>query len=64
MSDLPRIATHLGPFGAGSDLEYDKSSDIHTWIWDGHLISNTTYFVRIRNDATRAIDYDLLIQRR
>jgi len=54
----------IKPLGAGSDLEYDKTSDTHTWIWDGHLISNTTYFVRIRNDSTRAIDYDLLIQRR
>ena len=54
----------IQPLGAGSDLEYDKVSDTHTWVWDGHLISNTTYFVRVRNDSTRAIDYDLLIQRR
>lgn len=52
------------PLGAGSDLDYDKTSDTHTWIWDGHLISNTTYFVRVRNDSSRAIDYDLLIAQR
>lgn len=52
------------PLGAGSDLKYDKSSDTHTWVWDGHLISNTTYFIRVRNDSVRAIDYDLLIDRR
>lgn len=54
----------IQPLGAGSDLEYDKDNDIHTWIWDGHLISNTTYFVRIRNDSPRAIDYDLSIEQR
>ncbi len=54
----------IQPLGAGSDTKYDKSSDTHTWGWDGHLISNTTYFVRIRNESTRAIDYSLLIQRR
>ncbi len=52
------------PLGAGSDLKYDKTSDTHTWVWDGHLISNTTYFMRVRNDSVRAIDYDLLIDRR
>jgi len=54
----------IQPLGAGSDLEYDKENDIHTWIWDGHLISNTTYFVRIRNDSPRAIDYELSIEQR
>jgi hypothetical protein len=54
----------IQPLGAGSDLEYDKDNDIHTWIWDGHLISNTTYFFRIRNDSPRVIDYDLAIERR
>lgn len=54
----------IQPLGAGSDFEYDKANDIHTWIWDGHLISNTTYFVRIRNGSPRAINYDLSIERR
>ncbi|MEW5958115.1 MAG: hypothetical protein AB1801_10350 [Chloroflexota bacterium] len=54
----------IQPLGAGSDFEYDKAHDMHTWIWDGHLISNTIYFIRIRNDSPRAIDYDLSIERR
>ncbi len=52
----------IRPFGVGSDLSYDEESDTHTWVWNGHLISNTTYFLRIRNDSPRAIDYELLIQ--
>jgi len=54
----------IQPLGAGSDFEYDQASDSHTWIWDGHLIANTIYFIRIRNDSPRAIDYDLSIERR
>jgi hypothetical protein len=52
------------PLGAGSDLEYDKASDTHTWAWNGHLVSNTIYFVRVRNDSGQDIEYDLVIQRR
>lgn len=54
----------IKPLGAGSDFEYDKSTGTHTWIWNGHLASNTTYFVRVRNGSTRDIDYDLFIQQR
>ncbi len=52
------------PLGAGSFTEYDEPTDSHTWIWDGHLVSNTTYFVRVRNDSPLDIDYDLSLQRR
>ncbi len=52
------------PLGAGSFTEYDEATDSHTWIWDGHLVSNTTYFVRVRNDSPLNIDYALRLQRR
>ncbi len=54
----------IQPLGAGSDAFYDRPSDTHTWAWDGHLVSNTTYFIRIRNDSVADINFDLLIQRR
>jgi hypothetical protein len=54
----------ITPLGVGSDLKYDKSSDTHTWVWDGHLVSNTIYFIRVRNDSIQEIDYDLFIKRK
>jgi hypothetical protein len=54
----------ITPLGAGSDLKYDKASGTHTWVWNGHLVSNTTYFIRVRNDSVADIDYDLFIQQR
>ena len=52
----------MKPLGAGSFTEYDKNSDSHTWQWDGHFVSNTVYFIRVRNDSHQEIDYDLLIR--
>jgi hypothetical protein len=46
------------------DLEYHKATDTHSWVWDGHLVSNTTYFIRVRNDSISDINYDLLIKRK
>jgi hypothetical protein len=54
----------IKPLGAGSDFAYDEDSDAHTWIWDGHLVSNTIYFIRVRNGSVRDIDYKLTIQQR
>lgn len=54
----------ITPLGAGSDLKYDVKSGAHTWVWNGHLVSNTTYFIRVRNDSVADIDYDLFIQQR
>lgn len=54
----------IRPLGAGSDLAYDRATNTHTWVWDGHLVSNTIYFVRMRNDSVQDIDYELLIRRR
>ena len=54
----------IKPLGVGSDLAYNKVTDTHTWVWDGHLVSNTIYFIRLRNGSVSPIDYDLLIRRR
>ncbi len=54
----------IRPLGAGMDLEYKKATDTHTWVWDGHLVSNTTYFIRVRNDSVSDISYDLNIKRK
>jgi hypothetical protein len=52
------------PLGVGSDLRYNKATDTHTWVWDGHLVSNTIYFIRVRNESIQDIDYDLFIKRK
>ncbi len=52
------------PLGVGMDLEYHKATDTHSFVWDGHLVSNTTYFIRVRNDSITDIDYDLLVKRK
>ncbi len=52
------------PLGVGSFTEYNEELDTHTWVWDGHLVSNTTYFVRVRNGSPQDVDYDLIIRRR
>jgi len=54
----------ITPLGAGSDAALDKSTNTHTWIWAGHFVSNTIYFIRVRNDSIQDIDYELLIRRR
>ncbi|MDX1520163.1 MAG: hypothetical protein R3264_00870 [Anaerolineae bacterium] len=54
----------IEPLGAGSKLAYDRTSNTHSWIWDGHLVSNTIYFIRVRNGSITDIDYDLFIRRK
>jgi hypothetical protein len=54
----------MEPLGVGGFLEYDEEADTQTWLWDGHLVSNTDYFIRIKNGAPQEIDYDLVIRRR
>ncbi len=54
----------MKPLGVGSFTEYNKDADTHTWVWDGHFVSNTTYFVRVRNGSGQEIDYNLVIRRR
>jgi hypothetical protein len=52
----------LTPLGVGSFTEYNEAQDSHTWVWDGHLVSNTIYFIRVRNNSLQEIDYDLFIR--
>jgi hypothetical protein len=52
----------LTPLGVGSFTEYNEALDSHTWVWDGHLVSNTIYFIRVRNNSLQEIDYDLFIR--
>jgi hypothetical protein len=52
------------PLGVGMNLRYNKTTDTNTWVWDGHLVSNTTYFIRVRNDSPQDIDFDVLIKRK
>jgi hypothetical protein len=54
----------IQPFGAGSKLRYTKSSDTQTWVWEGNFVSNTIYFIRVKNDSSLDINYDLLIKRK
>lgn len=54
----------IKPFGVGSRLRYNKTTDTQTWVWDGSMVSNTIYFIRVRNDSSLAIDYDLFIKRK
>ncbi len=54
----------IKPLGAGSDFGYDKETSTQSWVWDGHLVSNTIYFIRLRNGSVQAIDYDLTIRRK
>lgn len=52
----------MKPLGAGSFTEYSEINNSHTWQWDGHFVSNTVYFIRVRNDSPQEIDYELLIR--
>jgi hypothetical protein len=52
----------MTPLGAGSFTEYNQASDSHTWVWDGHLVSSTTYFIKVRNGSAQEVDYDLRIR--
>jgi len=54
----------IAPLGVGSFTQYNEAQDTHTWVWDGNLVSNTTYFVRIRNGSPQEVDYDLRIRRK
>ncbi len=53
----------ITPLGVGSFTEYNETQDTHTWVWDGNLVSNTTYFIRVRNGSPQEVDYDLIIRR-
>lgn len=54
----------IRPLGVGSYTTYNEAADTHTWLWDGHLVSNTIYFIRIKNVSPQEIDYDLVMKQR
>jgi hypothetical protein len=54
----------IRPLGVGSYTTYNEAGDMHTWVWDGHLVSNTIYFIRIKNVSPQEIDYDLVMKQR
>ncbi|HEY86203.1 MAG TPA: hypothetical protein G4N96_13950 [Chloroflexi bacterium] len=51
-------------FGLGSRAEYNKVNNTQEFIWEGPLVSNSTYFLRVRNDSDSGIFYKLDIQKR
>lgn len=54
----------IKPLGAGSDFGYDKETKTQSWVWDGHFVSNTIYFIRVHNGSVQDIEYELLIRRK
>ncbi|MFQ5577598.1 MAG: hypothetical protein ACE5G8_11505 [Anaerolineae bacterium] len=54
----------MTPMGVGSRDAYQARTNTQLFVWDGQLVSDTTYFLRIRNDSEVGIYYDLDIQRR
>ena len=49
----------MTPMGVGSRQTYDEKSNTQLFTWDGYLMSDTTYFVRVRNGSTENIFFDL-----
>jgi hypothetical protein len=54
----------MTPMGTGLREAYDRDTGIQRRTWDGFLVANTIYFVRVRNDSAADIQFDLEIQRR
>ncbi len=54
----------MTPMGVGSRQEYNPDTNTQLFAWDGYFVSDTTYFLRIRNDSEVSLFYDLDIQRR
>ncbi len=53
----------MTPMGVGDRQIYDPKMNTQLFAWDGFFVSDTTYFVRVRNDSRESIFYDLEIQR-
>lgn len=53
----------IKPLGAGSATAYNEAGNSHTWLWQGNLVSNTIYFIRVRNDSAEEINYEFMIRR-
>lgn len=54
----------MTPMGTGLREPYDEAIDAQRRTWDGFLVANTTYFIRVRNDSAVDIRYDLDVQLR
>jgi hypothetical protein len=54
----------IKPLGIGSFTTFRQNQNSHTYMWDGHFVSNTIYFIRVKNDSSQQIDYDLIIRRK
>ncbi len=50
------------PMGVGSRNTYNPDTNTQLFTWDGYLMSDTTYFVRVRNDSVENIFFDLDMQ--
>ena len=52
----------MQPMGVGARQTYDEDTNTQLFTWDGYLMSDTTYFVRVRNDSIENIFFDLDMQ--
>lgn len=52
----------MTPMGVGSRDTYNPETNTQLFTWDGYLMSDTTYFVRVRNDSVENIFFDLDMQ--
>ncbi len=52
----------MSPMGVGSRQTYNAENNSQLFTWDGYLMSDTTYFVRVRNDSIENIFFDLDMQ--
>ncbi|MEM7031598.1 MAG: hypothetical protein AAF629_18730 [Chloroflexota bacterium] len=54
----------MKPLGVGSRELYHRKTNTQEFVWDGHLVSDAYYFVRVRNDSDESIFFDLDIFRK
>ncbi|MFQ5613008.1 MAG: hypothetical protein ACE5H9_12840 [Anaerolineae bacterium] len=54
----------MTPMGSGLREPYDEASGAQRRTWDGFLVANTIYFIRVRNDSDSAIDFEVDIRLR
>ncbi len=59
---LRGTGNQMTPMGIGSRQTYDKDANTQLFTWDGYLMSDTTYFVRVRNDSIENVFFDLDMQ--
>ena len=54
----------MKPLGVGMRMEYDERTNTQEFVWDGHLVSDAFYYMRVRNDSDTSIFFDLDIHRK